>query len=1677
MADFVLKGKALLSDIDISSTVRNKLRNLKITLNASAALSSLTAMAKATAIVTSSIQKLNTSLAQVAQQGRGVNTVTAGFQRASQQAKAAAAAGRTFSDELTNIARRAFGFRLATIAINSTVNSLKDAAKFLANFDAELIDIQKTTGVAGKQLQDLGTDIIKVAANYGIAAEEVAASFKTIIQAGFEADRAIKFASKAAEGASATTLDFAQATDLVIQVARQFGEAHVETIFDKISVAEDETAVSAIDLKDAFARTGETLRGVGASVDETIGLIAALGERTRKSGSEVGNAFKSITTRIFSGESRRALESLGVMTTDLAGSLRKPIDVLRDLKTKFESLSAAQRVQAATTIAGRFQFENFLVAVDSVSRAEDTVAETLNSQGEAARRAALNNQKVGSQLNSLRDSALQSVRSLNDIVPFFDGFKEAIGFVNALVSSLGGLIAKLAILLTIVKGIGKLKDLAFPAAKAVGGVLPGAAGAVGGQVARAAVRAPPTNLIGKAAESLFSVSKFQAAFQTIRAGSLGMVGALKVLGAVLIQNPIVKVLAKFAGIVAATVALDKAADILHESLGEVNKDADFVTKSMQQLDHKAVDTAKNFTQLALIMGVKGASIFTAGQLVVDAITKIVDAIKNRREFFDIETRGKKEGKSQAEISAEQAKFFATTPEGGGKEDADLFARIARTEEILRKLKTGDKQVSDAFAKVFSQVSESLKEEFAGKDIEIPVSLLKQRLNAALQEQFKDTNIAGAALIGKDLQLVFDQLNKVSTASVMGAQDLNELAASISKTAKVSKPTPIRFGFASNELQADDFTKDLRSVQAAFIDAAGAETIFRKNITDSITLRKIQGLTEIREAEAAVRDAQDVVGQAFQGLFQVLGNQVKEESERLNIGAAVAKAIQADIANAGRTGKISSGEALLGKIEKTIGSFGVSLSGISPDKFKQLITAILGAEEEASNYGRKVAQVGQAMREARLDKFLRDLDTETSTRLQASDSIRELSQSLLDFKGRIGNTRESLIQTASGFTTLADKAAKGALDPQSFLDLARATQVSDNAIIQAKVEMINLGRAATFTLKAFAERKKVLIEEAAQLGNTEREIEKKKDIDSQIRDLETEQASFVLKTRQDLVDRSRKLIEDEQREAEENLSKDAEAQKELQSAQQGVIEATDSLASAFASLVDAQVTLREAIADFKVGLGSTAREIGIIQGRIVGFDSQINSIANIFNQILDETGITERKRLELIRESNSQQLSLVQSTIDQTKSLGERLFSSAPALGGELTTGFAAIRQIMQQFTSQGGFGKVNLNDFGNKLLSLPQQLREQISQAISFLPDTANLGGFSKGDIEKVIFGSAVGESQSADIKSIAILTQKQVDLMTNIAEADRDGIIAAQAQVASAIEGVQAAKEQLEVAKISEERAKENALLVRDEIVNSASTISSATLAAGAQVASNVSSLTSLTNTRVALENSQHSEVAGFLTRLDTNTADISNTLKQTLQQIIELGSIEGRALPVAPEIPGGEEFESGFKGRIPNFALGRKGIGNLIEAYNKEKRHGPPGANPVIANDSELIIPTRSQGNIKNFQGGNNVLNTTLIEKLLAELVSEFKASQKPDSPQEAAAKVNAEQVAPINATININGRQEVQLTGGQDVINGITQAVNRSLGNTLKSADLEQVSKSIQQLFRVLKERNLISGFGYS
>ena len=1621
MSDFSLSAKIVITEVDASKlkAALNQLKNIKSPLDVkkmqgmadqTKKLAEATALAqKQTAALQRQYQQMRIAQQQLKNAKNAVDKLSSSTKKASGNVK-------TLAERMKEIGPRAMAFRVSTIMINGFVNAISEAITFLRELDQIMADIQKISGQSSAQLASMGDKLIDIASTYGLAASEVAEQFKTIIQAGFKAARAMDIVGQAAMGAAATTLNFAKATEILIQTIKVFGEQDAATLFDQIAVAESNAAVTAKDIQDAMKRSAATFKAVNADISDMIGLISALQETSRRGGPVVGTAFRTINTRLIAGDTANAVKKLGVAVADAEGNLRPIMDVLADLASRFRSLTEEERVQAATVIAGRRQFESFVQILDNVDRAQELSAASAAAQNEAMKRAAIQVKTINGLLNKLSNAFLKAVKSSEGFIPMISMFKELVSALTAVLTVSDGVVGKFAALagsLLLMKGLVKV------VAPLLKGALVGAGGLLigGGAAAKGVSAFGGKAAAGAGAAAGAAAGKAAVGFTMLHKSLLGMTAV---------------------GIAASMFFKD-----MEGTVGQVGRD---------------------FGELGTVMG----TAFMLGPIIGSIVTLGSSAIKAKtavttfNDRHDAYMKSIKEFGSQTLARTQSALIDARA--AGDDYTALLLEQSAAFDMASIRL-AKDAELSE---KALNRITDGIAKFVEATPKQAPSAMdLREIVTIGLKRAgFKEEEIPILMATGSAMKLIFDASSALTDVIGESAESMRHLEEIMKANAEAAIKAGASMEFIDNMLRNILGSKEILKMQhdytRALDEAALANRIFVDGITDVIEVRRLQAKQELEFAHESFRNQTDFFNKAVQDfdssmkdlnvdidiasvqeLFQILSEGSKSSSQKKSIMTEALGRMAAGI-DAEGTDKVrkaihklllSFGELDVGRLKKGVAAGRESPKALRDIGFDELNQAMKDSE---------IARKNEQNRIIKVNHLLEGLSVDTGDFEQLANKAQGSTEEMVKFLGIIEKMENPISQARMELAAIIDQEIQNvrvkeedrkAIMGQIKAYEAEAPSQKRNAVLKAKdLELtkasndVEIAKANALKRTAGATKKVMSEQRKAAEGAAEAQLK-------------------LTASLQELAEATEEAI----------VQADIESQEDLKDAQQSVMESAENLSDAYRDLRDAQLSLGDSIADYRLGILMADREIAMITGNIRGFSEQFRSIQNVFDEVLASAAMTEQQKLELLRASAAQQLQLIQSVIDETRSIGQRIFGMDAAGGAELTKGFAALRDVISQFQTGGGFEGIDLNEFGNMLLSLPQSIRQEMLAALSALPSTATLGGLSKSEIENILFGAAVGESEEANIQNINDLTETQVELIGQIAELNQAGILAANAQLMEAQKQVALAEEQLSMDEIMLARAEENVQVVREEISHAASLLNATQIEIGNLISESTSILWGVNKENAAKRAQEHASRLSALQVIGANTEGLATSIASFMSALALTGAAGGN---------------------IPrNFAGGNmREVAGLVKAYHAEKR-AAPGANPVIANDSEWIIPTKGRGNVPNYQAGNAAkidINSVEMERLLTSILEEIQAQRQTEGGV-VSSVVSVANTEPIQATININAEQKVQITGATTIADMVANSVKRALGDSLDSNQMDMISEQMLEIFEVLKTRGLMNSLG--
>lgn len=319
-----------------------------------------------------------------------------------------------FQNSLDASVARTLAFGAAVGVINSLSNAFRGMIGSAIEVEKKLADVNVILNLNSKALGQFSSQLFEIAKNTGQSFNEVSDAAVELSRQGLGAEETLKRISDAMILTRLSGMAATKSVETLTAAVNGFGSAALTTtdIINKLATVDAAFAVSTDDLSNALARAGSTAQAAKVSMDELLGAVTSVQQTTARGGAVIGNAFKSIFTRIQRSAVREQLEAIGVATTDAAGNIRNAMAILEDYAQVYKTLSDGQKAYTDELLAGVFQINNLRALVKDLgsdfSIYERAVDQAANATDEATRR----NEQLNKTLSAL---VIESVASLKEL--------------------------------------------------------------------------------------------------------------------------------------------------------------------------------------------------------------------------------------------------------------------------------------------------------------------------------------------------------------------------------------------------------------------------------------------------------------------------------------------------------------------------------------------------------------------------------------------------------------------------------------------------------------------------------------------------------------------------------------------------------------------------------------------------------------------------------------------------------------------------------------------------------------------------------------------------------------------------------------------------------------------------------------------------------------------------------------------------------------------------------------------------------------------------------------------------------------------------------------------------------------------------------------------------------------
>ena len=312
----------------------------------------------------------------------------------------------------------AVGVNLVRMSVQKVTQAINEAIAGIKELDRIKTNIQMVSGTS-----DPGVDAMMQ--SYNSMAKGLSSTTKSVAEAANEFLRMGETVASTNELIRSSQvlskvgmIESSDAASYLISSLKGYKIAAGDSmdIVSKLTAVDLEAAVSAGGLAEALSRCSNIANSSGTSMDRLVGYMATVGEVTQESMSVVGNAFKSIYSRMNNikvgrfiddetGESlsdtEAVLNKLGIQLRDTENTYRNFDDVLDDVGTRWKDFTQVEKNALSVAFAGTMQRERFIALLNNYSSALKYSEVAANSAGSAMERYGVYQDSIEAKTNEL----------------------------------------------------------------------------------------------------------------------------------------------------------------------------------------------------------------------------------------------------------------------------------------------------------------------------------------------------------------------------------------------------------------------------------------------------------------------------------------------------------------------------------------------------------------------------------------------------------------------------------------------------------------------------------------------------------------------------------------------------------------------------------------------------------------------------------------------------------------------------------------------------------------------------------------------------------------------------------------------------------------------------------------------------------------------------------------------------------------------------------------------------------------------------------------------------------------------------------------------------------------------------------------------------------------------------
>ena len=321
-----------------------------------------------------------------------------------------------------------------------------------ANFESSMSQVQATMGITKDSMSEVNGESVntmdtlsalakKMGSETAFSASECAEALNYLALAGYDTQQMCDTLPTVLNLAAAGGIDLASASDMVTDAMSALGMGVDEagTMVDQMAKTASTTNTSVAQLGEGIltiGATAKTVKGGTAELNTALGILANNGIKGAEGGTHLRNVILSLQNP--TDKAAACMEQLGLDVYDSEGNMRSLNDILGDLNTSMDGMTAAEKSNIIGQIFNKTDLSSVNALLANTGSTWDDLQQSIIDSGGAAQ------QMADTQLDNLQGQITILKSALEGLAISFGellmpAIKMIVGWVQKFVDWLNGM--------------------------------------------------------------------------------------------------------------------------------------------------------------------------------------------------------------------------------------------------------------------------------------------------------------------------------------------------------------------------------------------------------------------------------------------------------------------------------------------------------------------------------------------------------------------------------------------------------------------------------------------------------------------------------------------------------------------------------------------------------------------------------------------------------------------------------------------------------------------------------------------------------------------------------------------------------------------------------------------------------------------------------------------------------------------------------------------------------------------------------------------------------------------------------------------------------------------------------------------------------------------------------------